>query len=151
MDLVRIPNESDETRIFHTYDKWELFEYGFFNSTHKKWSAEQCRHKYKEFLSDTDLFRKTINELFESCPNSCEHNLTNRSLNRIAWIGQASVAFKYQIPAVFCSGFNLLSDEQQQVANNVAFEELNKWLENHGLKQITIEEALQIGRQVELF
>lgn len=148
---ARIPNEGDKDRIFHTHDKWELVDYGFFNNAHKTLSNDQCRYKYKEFLSNTDLFRSTIYELFEKCPHSCEHNLTNRSLNRIAWIGQAAVAYKYQIPAVFCSGFQLLTDEEQASANEVAFKLLNEWLSNHGISQTSFEEAYQSGRQVELY
>ena len=151
MSMLRIPNESDSDRIFHTHEKWELIEYGFFNNTHPRLSNEQCKYKYYEFLSDTEGFKSAIYELFEACPNSCEHNLTNRSLNRIALIGQAAVAYKYQIPSIFCSGFNLLSIEGQEAANNVAFEALNEWLNAHGIQEVTIEEALQIGRQVELY
>ena len=33
---TRIPNEGDVNRIFHTHDKWELVEYGFFNSNHEQ-------------------------------------------------------------------------------------------------------------------
>lgn len=148
---TRIPNEGDDERIFHTHDKWELVEYGFFNNSHPTLSNEQCKYKYKEFLIDLPLFRETIRKLFEECPCSCEHNLTNKSLNRIAWIGQAAVSFKYQIPAVFCSGFQLLTEEQQGDANNVAFEELNEWLLTHNKTLVSFEEAYQIGRQVELY
>ena len=151
MGLLRIPNEGDKDRIFHTHDKWELIEYGFFNNRHPSVSIEQCRYKYKEHLSDLEGFRSAIYELFEACPNSCEHNLTNRSLNRIAWIGQASVAFRHQIPSIFCSGFNLLSIEEQEAANIVAFDALNCWLTERGISPVTIEEALQINRQVELY
>ena len=97
------------------------------------------------------MFRKTINELFEKCPCSCEHNLTNRALNRIAWIGQAAVVFKYHIPAIFCSGFQLLNEHEQDAANSVAFEELNKWLLSKGLETVSFDEAYQSGRQVELY
>jgi len=148
---TRIPNEGDKNRIFHTHDKWELVEYGFFNSNHPKLSVEQCKHKYKEFFKDLHLFKKLIYGAFEKCPNSCEHNLTNRSLNRIAWLGQAAISLKYQIPSVFCSGYSLLSDEEQQSANDIAFVALNEWLRARDIPTVTFEEAYQSGRQVELY
>lgn len=148
---TRIPNEGDKNRVFHTHDKWELVEYGFFNNTHPRLSIEQCRYKYKELMSDPAMFEDVIKEVFETCPNSCEHNLTNRSLNRIAWIGQAAVAFKYRVPAIFCSGFQMLEDEEQDAANEVAFEALNEWLSSRGLPTETFEIAYQSGRQVELY
>lgn len=148
---TRIPNEGDKNRIFHTHDKWELVEYGFFNNTHPRLSIEQCKYKYKEFFQDLDLFESTLFELFEKCPNSCEHNLTNNSLNRIAWLGQAAVSFKHQIPSVFCSGFNLLSDQEQDAANLIAFNALNTWLREHEMDEVSFDLAYQAGRQVELY
>jgi ParB-like nuclease domain len=151
MAAFRIPNESDNTRIFHTYDKWESIDSGFFNTTHPKLSNEQCRYKYKEFLSDIPLFKASIDEMFKQWPNFCEHNLTNKSLNRVAWIGQASVCFKYGIPCIFSSGFQLLTEEEKDAANNLAFESLNEWLTLRGLESVSFEDAMQINRQVELY
>ena len=72
-------------------------------------------------------------------------------MNRIAFLGQASVAYKYKIPCVYSSGFQLLTDEEKLAANNVAFEFLNNWLTERGLNKVTLDEALLINRQVELY
>ena len=82
---------------------------------------------------------------------SCEHYLTNKAMNRIAWLGQAAVCYHTGVPSKFSSGWYLLSDEQQQKANNIAFEYLNKWLVKNNRKPISLEEALSIGRQVEIY
>jgi len=151
MASFRIPNENDESRIFHPYEKWELFQYGFYNSSHPRLSNEQCKYKYKEFLTNLPEFESAIIHLFESCPNSCEHNLTNKSLNRIAWIGQASVCLAYGIPAVFSSGFQLLSEAEQAAANKVAHKHLNLWLSSRSYPEVSFEDAYQVNRQVELY
>ena len=41
MQEHRIPNEKDETRIFHHYEKWEAVAYNFFGSNHKTMSKQQ--------------------------------------------------------------------------------------------------------------
>jgi hypothetical protein len=82
---------------------------------------------------------------------ACEHNLTNKSMNRIAWLGQASLAYVYQIPSIYCSGFQLLNNEEKNKANNAALEILNNWLESKNLQKVNLDEALLINRQVELY
>lgn len=151
MEAHRIPNETDETRIFHHYEKWEAVEYNFFGSTHKEWSKLQCEHKYRALLSDIPRFRAALGRVVSEWPHSCEHNLTNRSLNRIAWLGQAALAYEHQIPSIYCSGFQLLTDEEKQAANQAALDVLNEWLGVRGLELVTMEEGLQINRQVELY
>jgi hypothetical protein len=151
MGMFRIPNEKDETRIFHTYDKWENVEYNFYGAEHSKWSKLQCEHKYKELMTDIVEFKKVLLNVTSEWKHSCEHNLTNRSLNRIAWLGQAAMAYKYNIPCIYSSGWQLLSEIEQGKANSIALDVLNLWLNNNGLDKLDIDVATQKGRQVELY
>jgi hypothetical protein len=151
MDLVKIPNETDETRIFHTFEKWEAVEYGFYDTAHKTMTKLQCEHKYKILLSDQRAFSEAIEGVFKDWKHSCEHNLTNKSLNRIAWLGQAAVSYVYRVPSIYSSGWNLLTKDEQNAANATAHRYLNIWLKDNGLDEITLEQALQIDRQVELY
>ncbi len=82
---------------------------------------------------------------------SCEHYLTNIAMNRIAWLGQASMCYATGVPSKFCSGFNLLTPKQQEIANLIALEYLNKWMLANDRNQLTIEQALSIGRQVNIY
>jgi hypothetical protein len=150
-DMYRIPNESDEDRIFHTYDKWECHKAGFYASKKEGMTAEQCEIAYAKFLSNDNLFRETLEKIITEWKYSCEHYLTNKSMNRIAWLGQASMCYATGVPSKFCSGFNLLTDEQKSKANETALEYLNKWLVNNNRSILTMKEALSIGRQVELY
>lgn len=147
----RIPNEDDPDRIFHTFDKWECHKAGFYESKKDGMTKEQCEIAYMEFLSNYDAFRSALQSVITKWKYSCEHYLTNRAMNRIAWLGQASVCYATGVPSVFCSGFNLLSDDQKDMANNIALEYLNKWLVENNRKPVTIESALSIGRQTELY
>lgn len=151
MDLVKIPNESDESRIFHTFDKWEAVDYGFYNNNHPTLTKKQCEYKYKELLTDLNQFEEYLNKVLSEWKYSCEHNLTNKSLNRIAWLGQACVAYKYNVPSRFSGGWQLLTESEQEKANRLAHKYLNIWLKDNDLEEVTYEEALQTQRQVELY
>jgi ParB-like chromosome segregation protein Spo0J len=151
MAEYKIPNEQDKDRIFHTFEKWECHKAGFYSTKKDGMSSEQCEMAYAEFLKDSDLFRKSLDKVITEWKHSCEHYLTNKSMNRIAWLGQASVCYELGIPSRFCSGFNLLTEQEQETANGIALEALNKWLIANDRKEISMQEALSIGRQTELY
>lgn len=120
-------------RIFHTWDKWESFHYRFFdNNPPDGMSKKEAERLYFELLSNTQEFGRVLSEIIKAWPNSCEHNLTNKTLNRIAWMGQAALAYKFKIPAQFRGGYNLLSKEQQAAADAEALKWINIWMEQQG-------------------
>ena len=150
-EMYRIPNEDDSERIFHTYDKWECHKAGFYASKKDGMTAEECELAYAEFLKNDDLFRQALEKIIVEWKHSCEHYLTNKSMNRIAWLGQAAMCYSTGVPSKYCAGFNLLSTEEQERANRTALEYLNRWLTNNNRSEVTFEEALLINRQVELY
>ena len=151
IDLYRIPLEGDKDRVFHTYEKWECHKAGFYSSRKEGLTSDECKKMYAEFLKDDARFSQALNGVVTEWVHSCEHYLTNRAMNRIAWLGQAAMCYATGVPSVFCSGFNLLSKEEQDRANQVALEYLNKWLEKNNRAILDIEEALSINRQTELY
>jgi hypothetical protein len=62
-------------------------------------------------------------------------------MNRIAWLGQASVAQALGLPSGCRGGFHELAQDQQRAADALAHEYLNKWLVANGRKEVTLEEA----------
>jgi ParB-like chromosome segregation protein Spo0J len=151
MELYKIPNEKDENRIFHTYEKWECHKAGFYASTKKDWTHEQCENEYVRVLTDLELFENILNKLIVEWKYSCEHYLTNKSMNRIAWLGQAAVCYESGVPSRYSSAWFNLTEDQQNEANLTALKALNKWMEQNEFKQLELEEALSIGRQTELY
>jgi ParB-like chromosome segregation protein Spo0J len=147
----KIPNENDVDRIFHTYDKWECYPYGFYDSKKDGMKAEECELAYANFFKTAGLFERVLNKLIIEWKYSCEHYLTNKSMNRIAWLGQASVCYELGIPSKYCSGWNLLTEDEQNNANLIALKALNKWLIANNRQEIELNEALSIGRQTELY
>ena len=147
----RAGNTNDPNRIFHTFDKWECQKAGFYKSIVLGKTTEECEKEYAEFLSNDEKFKDALEKVITEWKHSCEHYLTNRSMNRIAWLGQASMCYAAGIPSRFCGGFNLLDEKKREHANNIALEYLNKWLIENDLDEVGYEEGLSIGRQVELY
>ncbi len=151
IEKARIPNEKMDGRIMHTYEKWECHKAGFYATSFDGKPADQCRHEYRDFLADTERFRSAANKVINEWVYSCEHYLTNTAMNRIAWIGQAAMCYETGIPSVYCSGFNLLTEDQKMAANEVALDVLNDWLIANSRDPVTMDQALSAGRQVEIY
>lgn len=151
IDQYRIPHQGNESRIFHTYDKWECHKAGFYKQSVDGMTADDCRAAYRDFLADTERFRSAATAVTREWTYSCEHYLTNFAMNRIAWIGQAAMCYATGVPSKFCGGFNMLSEEQQQAANEVALDVLNDWLMSTGREPVEMYEAMSSGRQVEIY
>ncbi len=143
-------NTSDATRIFHTFDKWEAVEAGFFAPGIKGRDKEECEQEYGAFLADSNRFAEGIQKVFKEWPNSCEHNLTNGSMNRIAWIGQAAACAALGLPSTYRGGFSQLDAETQATANLLALEYLNKWLAERNMPIVTLGQASS-ARDSDLF
>lgn len=148
---ARTVNTSDPHRKFHTFDKWECHKAGFYASKKDGMTADECKAAYAEFFRDISRFREAAHAVISLWQHSCEHYLTNKAMNRIAWIGQAAMCYATGVPSVFCSGFSQLTDDEQQAANEVALDVLNKWLFVNGMPAVTMEEAISVGRQVEIY
>lgn len=147
----KIPHQDDNSRVFHTYDKWECEKAGFYKQQMDGMTSEECKVAYRDFLADSDRFRNAANCVITEWVNSCEHYLTNFAMNRIAWIGQAAMCYETGIPSKFCSGFNLLTEEEKEEANSVALDVLNDWLIQNGREPVNMEEGLNSKNQVELY
>lgn len=130
-------------RKLHTWEKWECYPAGFYENKpkDKNLTDEICRQMYADFLRDTPRFEVALNRVVTEWVNSCEHYLTNQNMNRIAWLGQASVCLETGVPSIFCGGFYNLSEQEQEIANATALKYLNLWREKYNLPAITLEEA----------
>jgi hypothetical protein len=151
VENYRTINTSDPERIFHTFEKWECHKAGFYASKKEGMTGEQCENAYAIFLSDSERFKEALDGVLREWKNSCEHYLTNKAMNRIAWLGQAAMCYATGIPSKYCSGFNLLSQDQQDKANIIALNALNYWMKINNRNVVSMEEALSIGRQVNIY
>jgi len=151
VEMYRTANTSDPERIFHTYEKWECHKAGFYKSVHDKLSHTECENEFIRILSDTELFEDLLKKIIVEWKYSCEHYLTNKAMNRIAWLGQAAVCYYSGVPARYSSAWFDIPEELRIKANEVALKYLNIWLEKNGYKQEIFEEAVSVNRQIELY
>ncbi len=129
-------------RIYHTWEKWECYPAGFYNDTMPAgMSKEQGEEMYREFLGTWERFEAALQGVITTWTHSCEHYLTNEKMNRIAWLGQASMAYAHGIPSMCRGGFNRLSEDEQKAADALALTYLNKWLLARGEQPVNAFDA----------
>ncbi len=116
-------------KIWHRWEMWECFRAGFYSSFNDVgMTKEKAQEQYRYFLSDLELFEETLKLVISEWKYSCEHFLSDSGRNKIAWLGQASMAYIAGIPSEAKGGFKLLTEEQQLAANNMASKYLEIWI-----------------------
>lgn len=128
-------------RVYHTWDKWECYPAGFYENSATGKKRDECEEIYRELLANPKDFERSLTRVISEWRYSCEHYLTNEKMNRIAWLGQASLCISMGIPSCFRSGYFLLSKQEQKDADIMALKYLNIWLESHGHEQTNLEGA----------
>jgi len=119
-------------QVWIPWDQWECVKAGMQNSACSiSHDFEKHKRSYADFLSDSSRFRQAAISMTKKWPLSCVNFLTNESINRIAWIGQASACFEIGLSSAYRSGFWLLSEVQQAEANLVAALVLREWIIEH--------------------
>lgn len=139
---VKTANTDDEDRIFHTFDKWECAQAGFYETKPPKgMTADHCRAYYRDLLTNIPEFEYVLEGVITEWKHSCEHYLTNSAMNRIAWLGQAALCYKHGIPSEFRGGYGLLTEEQQLAADEAALRALNRWMVRNGREEVEMGDA----------
>lgn len=123
-------------RVWHPYYLWEDYKNGFFKSETELSKEEQIELS-KKLFQDKKEFNNILQKVIKEWVYSCEHNLTNESLNKIAWLGQASCSYKYKISNdISREGYNLLSKKEKQEADKIAEKALTRWESEYLLKRV---------------
>jgi|ERR1035437_8536742 hypothetical protein len=118
------------TRIYHSWDKWEDYNHGFYGGL--DYPKDKTLELYASLLKDLPKFERALKTIISEWKYSCEHNLSNEAMNRVAYLGQASCALVYNVPHNICmGGYNLLSLEERAAADAMAQKYLDKWLEDY--------------------
>lgn len=150
INSTRTSNTNDKDRFFHTYEKWECLKAGLYATHVDGLSSSEAEEGFAQLFRD-GKFEEALKEVTKKWKYSCEHYLTNKAMNRIAWLGQACVCYSTGIPSRFSGGWSLLTEDEKNKANELALVSLNAWLKRYGLNEIEMTEALSEGRQVEIY
>lgn len=126
--------KNSSKRIFHPWWEWEHYKHGFFETSIGIENTEDYLNQYADFLRNLPRFEKAILRVFKEWPKSCEHFLSNPSINRVAWLGQAAMCIETHIPARYRAGYKLLTEKEQKDADNLAQQYITLWEENENQK-----------------
>ena len=118
-------------RVYHDYRRWEDYKNGMWRRVGKD-EHETLLKVAIEFTGDHARYGKAMMEVIKKWKYSCEHNLTDQSTNKRAWIGHAACSLELNLPEVVVrAAWKHLTDEQRFLANKQADYAINKWSENY--------------------
>ncbi len=125
-------------RIYHPYWLWEDYINGFYDNV----SGEQkkiCIQKCIEMFNSDELTISNMNYVVDNWKYSMEHNLSNNSLNHIAYIGQSACCNYAKIPnSITMECWSMLTKEVQEIANKNAISAIERWKENNKIIQLCL-------------
>lgn len=112
-------------QIYHPYWLWEEVQ-------HNMWGSVDDREEYLEkavaFTGDHKLYGSWMKQVVEQWKYSCEHNLSQISQNRQAWLGHAACALAFQCPEdIVRQAWWHLTDDQRRLANAQADKYIKEW------------------------
>lgn len=129
-------------RVYHPYWLWEEVQ-------HNMWGKVSNRKQYLQkaicFTGDHVLYGLFMRKVVDEWKYSCEHNLSDKSQNRQAWIGHAACAYAIQCPEdIIREAWGHLTDEQRILANNQADIAIKIWEERQCQKRNSVQMSLPL-------
>jgi len=125
----------EKDRVFHPWYKWEDYNYDFYNNC----TGEEKNKKIKlvlEMFNSESLTRENMFFVVDNWKHSMEHNLTNNSINQIAYIGQSACSNYYKIPStVTMEAWSMLTKNVRDRSDKIALEAIARWKNNNKLIQ----------------
>lgn len=104
-------------QIFHPYWKWEEYKHGMWRIETKEYNVKNLPFAI-EFTGNHLLYGKAMDRVVNEWKISCEHNLTDLSINRKAWIGHAACCIEKSFPEYLVrEAWGYLTERQQYLAN----------------------------------
>jgi len=117
-------------RIYHNYKKWEEYQYGMWRAVYGE-EKEALLKAAIEFTGNAQRYGHYMMIVAKTWKYSCEHNLTDTSINQQAWIGHAACALAINCPEdITRAAWWFLSEQQQDEANAMADKAIKYWHEN---------------------
>lgn len=128
-------------QIFHPYYLWEDYKLGFYDNISGK-NKQELINKVVELFSNQDLTEEFMQRVINEWIYSCEHNLTNYSMNRVAYLGQAACCIYAGVPSsITMEAWSLVSKDNRDKADAIA----NKIIAKYELNNKTIQLCLKLN------
>ena len=114
-------------RIYHRYELWECFKAGFFRNVSGV-EKKELQQKVIELFENSEQTEIYMNRVISEWVYSCEHNLTNISLNRVAWLGQSACCLYAKIPySITMEMWRFVDEQKRNIACEIAERIIKKY------------------------
>ena len=105
-------------QVYIPYWKWECYKNGMWNKVDKKTESIMLETAIK-FTGNHILYGKSMRNVVFKWFNTMENNLTNKSINRRAFLGHCAVFYKHQIPEyIVRKAWKELNNEDERIFRN---------------------------------
>jgi len=114
-------------QVYTPYTKWECYKNGMWSKVDVS-SEKKMLQIAIDFTSDHVSYGSAMREVVFAWENSMINFLTNKSINRRAYLGHCAVSFKLGIPEYLVRmAWKHLTPKQQQLADLVAERTIKEW------------------------
>lgn len=118
-------------RIWHPYYLWEDYKQGMWRKLPRHEEQEALQTAI-EFTGNTALYGEWMRRATQEYYYACQHNLTDPSLNKQAWIGHAACCLAKKLPEyIVRKAWAVLSEQQRVEANKQADAAVIAWTVKH--------------------
>ena len=116
---------------FIHYLKWECYQNKMWSKVDKE-TEKQMLDVAISFTGDHILYGQAMKEVSEKWKNSMINFLTNKSINRKAYLGHCAVCYKLNIPEyIVRMAWKQLTEKQRIMADYVAEKTIKEWEIEH--------------------
>jgi len=114
-------------QVYKPYWKWECYNCGMWNKVDKS-IEEKMLIDAIEFTGNHILYGKAMSEVIYKWSNTMENHLTNKAINRRAFLGHCAVFYRLQIPEyIVRNAWKYLTEKQRILADNEAEKNIKEW------------------------
>lgn len=125
-------------RVYVPYWKWEDFNSGMWRKIPKDKEGKFLKRSI-EFTGDHIKYGSAMKEVIVLWKFTMLNSLTNTSINRRAFLGHCAVQYKINCPEYITRlAWKHLNEEQRFLADKVAQETIDNWIDNHEEKNSKI-------------
>ena len=118
-------------QIYIPYWEWEDYKNGMWRKLNPK-DEEKFIKFAVEFTGDHIKYGNAMKEVIKKWTKTMLNGLTNKSINKRAFLGHCAVSYKLNIPEYITRiAWKELTDKQRELADMVAQQTINQWEENY--------------------
>jgi len=133
-------------RIYIPYTEWEDWHNGMWNKLDKEEEPHMLL-KAIRFTSDYIKYGHSMAKVIISWPNTMLNSLTNKNINRRAFLGHCACSYEFNCPEYITrAAWKELTNHQRYLADLVAQKTINNWIYEYKRKNIGLHKNM--GKQL---